>query len=67
MPILPGRDFISIESVTLLTLRVHSGCIDRVLVSQRAVQSRTVPAPLPQGTGQQLLQPYSLVAVTIHL
>jgi len=53
--------------MTMLTIRVHPGCIDRVLIPQRAVQSRAVPAPLPQGTGQQLLQPFSLVAVTIHL
>ena len=53
--------------VTALTSRVRPGCIDSVLVPQRAVQPCTVSTPLPQGEGQQLLQPHGLVAIEIHL
>lgn len=67
MSILPGRNSILINPVMVLISGMRPGCIDSVFIPQRAVQSRAVPAPLPQGEGQQLLQPFSLVAVTIHL
>lgn len=65
MLILLGWNSILVNLVTVLTSR-HSGCIDCILIPQRTAQSRAIPAPLPQGEGQQLLQSHGMAALEVH-
>ena len=67
MPIFLGRNSILLNIEIVLIPRTYLGRIDRVLVPQRAVQSRAASATLPQREVQQLLQPHGMAALEVHL
>lgn len=51
MSILLGRNSIRIKPCDCADAKVYPGRIDCIFKSQRAVQPRAAPTPLPQGAG----------------